>query len=387
MTYSLVGIIAILVHLIVNLDIFFRIRNKKPFMGQKYYLIFLLSVIAYHITDVLWGFLWEAKLYIPLFVDTVIYFLTMASSILAWGYFVYKFLGSKNKRMVFIGSGVFIIQILIIALNFEFPILFTISKECEYKAEVARYVILIIQMMMYLALAAVTFYESKKKDNELRRRYLIVAIFSIFMLIAILLQALFPLIPMYSYGYLFGICILHTLVVEDEKAYQRIELAEARYKASYDDLTGAMSKHAYVDAEAEIDKAINEDKIKEFAMVVFDLNNLKDVNDAKGHDAGDRYIINSVKLIAKCFNDVSVYRIGGDEFTIILKDENYKNRKQLLESFNHQIEENIRNSSEVVVSAGMADYIPNKDSTILQIFTRADREMYARKHYLKEIKK
>ena len=213
-----------------------------------------------------------------------------------------------------------------------------------------------------------------------------VGVFSLFMMVAIVLQVFFPLIPMYSYGYLFGITILHTLVVEDEKANQRLELAEARYQVSYDALTGAMSKHAYVDAEADIDDRINRGVMKDFAMVVFDLNDLKDVNDKKGHEAGDKYIIDSVRLIEDCFKDVPIYRVGGDEFTIILEGEQFNDRKRLLDNFNKKIEENVKNDSVVVVSAGLSDYVPDKDTTIIQIFTRADREMYARKHYLKDLK-
>ena len=188
---------------------------------------------------------------------------------------------------------------------------------------------------------------------------------------------------MYSYGYLFGICILHTLVVEDEKANQRLELAEARYQVSFDALTGAMSKHAYVDAESEIDDRINKGEMEDFAMVVFDLNDLKDVNDKEGHEAGDRYIIDSVRLIGDCFKNVPIYRVGGDEFTVILKGNDFKDRKKFLDDFNKKIDENVKNHSVVVVSAGISDYNPEKDTTIIQIFTRADREMYARKHLLK----
>ena len=206
------------------------------------------------------------------------------------------------------------------------------------------------------------------------------------MIVAIVLQVFFPLIPMYSYGYLFGVCVLHTLVVEDEKATQRHELEVAQYQIAYDPLTGAMSKHAYVDAEAEIDNHINNGEMEDFAVVVFDLNNLKDVNDEKGHEVGDQYIVESVRLIEECFRDVSIYRVGGDEFTLFLTGKNYKNRYELLENFNNRINQNHKNHSYLVVSAGMADYERSKDTTIIQIFTRADREMYARKHYLKDLK-
>ncbi len=386
MAYSLVGIIAIVIHLIVNLDIFIKFRGRKPFLGQRFYLFFLLNVIAYHITDVLWGFLFDAKLFVPLYIDTVFYFIAMASSILFWGYFVYYYLGANKRGIIYVSLAVFVAQMVVIAINFAHPILFSLAENCDYKAEIGRFVLLIGQIILFLILSIMTFIESLKRQGSSKRHYFMVGVFSLFMMVAIVLQVFFPLIPMYSYGYLFGITILHTLVVEDEKANQRLELAEARYQVSYDALTGAMSKHAYVDAEADIDDRINRGVMKDFAMVVFDLNDLKDVNDKKGHEAGDKYIIDSARLIEDCFKDVPVYRVGGDEFTVILEGEQFNDRKRLLDNFNKRIEENVKNNSVVVVSAGLSDYVPDKDTTIIQIFTRADREMYARKHYLKDLK-
>lgn len=386
MAYSLVGIIAIVIHFIVNLDIFIRFRGRKPFLGQRFYLLFLLNVIAYHLTDAFWGFIYDAKLVVPLRIDTIIYFIAMATSILFWGYFVHHYLGAHKKVIIYASLAVFVAQMVVIAINFATPILFSISDDCTYKAEAGRYALLIGQILIFLILSVATFIESLKRQGSSKRHYFMVGVFSLFMMVAIVLQVFFPLIPMYSYGYLFGITILHTLVVEDEKANQRLELAEARYQVSYDALTGAMSKHAYVDAEADIDDRINRGVMKDFAVVVFDLNDLKDVNDKKGHEAGDKYIIDSVRLIEDCFKDVPIYRVGGDEFTIILEGEQFNDRKRLLDNFNKRIEENVKNNSVVVVSAGLSDYVPNKDTTIIQIFTRADREMYARKHLLKEKK-
>lgn len=47
-----------------------------------------------------------------------------------------------------------------------------------------------------------------------------------------------------------------------------------------------------------------------FAMAVFDLNNLKMINDTYGHEAGDKYLINGCRLICKHFKSSPVYRIG-----------------------------------------------------------------------------
>ena len=199
MAYSIVGIVAIFVHLIVNMDLFIKFKGRKPFSGQRYYVFFLLSVIAFHITDGFWGFISDAKLAVPLFIDTTIYFVAMASSILLWGYFIYSYLGRKNKVILYIGFGVFILQLIFIALNFNFKILFTIDAETSaYAAQPARYAMLAIQIVMYLLLAVFTLITSLKNKDSMKLRYITVSSFSLFMIVAITLQVFFPLLPLYS---------------------------------------------------------------------------------------------------------------------------------------------------------------------------------------------
>ena len=385
MTYSLVGILAIFIHIIVNIDIFLNIKGKNKFHGEKYYLFFLLSVIAYHVTDGFWGILYDNHLANAVFIDTTVYFVAMAASILLWGLFVYYYLGAKNRVITYAGIAVFTFQIVVIVVNFFYPILFEVSDDCVYKALPVRYVMLSIQVFMFLLLSVYTFIASIKTKGSLRRRHIIISLFGLFMVIAITLQVFFPLLPMYSFGYLFGICALHAFVVEDEKANQRNELEYAKHRVTIDPLTGVLSKYAYVDKENEIDQMINNGQIKEFAMVVFDLNDLKLTNDTKGHEAGDSYIIDSVSVIKNVFVGHDIYRVGGDEFTVILTKEGYRNKDTLLANFNKVIDENMIDGGPVI-AAGLSTFIPDKDSTILQTFTRADREMYARKAQLKKRK-
>ena len=386
MLYSIVGIIAIFIHFIVNFDVFRNIKGKNVFPGERVYLFFLLSVIAYHITDAFWGILYDKHLATAVFIDTTLYFVCMASSILLWGMFVKQYLDRSNRTIIIIGAAMFFVQIITIVVNLFYPVLFSVSKECVYSARPLRYVMLGGQIFTYLMLCLFTLISSLKRRDSLKRRYLAICFFSAFMMVAITLQVIFPLLPMYSFGYLFGICALHSFVVEDEKATQKSELEEVKHRVSIDSLTGVMSKHAYVDIEANIDERINRGIMEPFAMVVFDLNDLKMVNDTDGYNAGDKYIVKSVELIQECFKYSPIYRVGGDEFTIILTGQDYDNRKALLSAFNERIEDNLKKDDLIIVAAGLSIYMPEKDSTILQTFTRADREMYIRKHLLKEKK-
>ena len=386
MVYSIVGIIAIAVTFIVNIDIFINLKKKKAFPGEKQYLFFLLSVIAFHVTDAFWGILYDNHSAIAVTIDTNIYFIAMASSILLWGLFVRFYLGRKNKTIAYLSAGVFILQMIAIIVNFFYPILFKLTDECVYSALPMRYVMLGVQMFMYFVLAAYSLYASFKQRDSARRHYFAVCSFSGLMLIAIALQVFFPLLPMYSFGYLFGICALHSFVVADEKANQRDELEEAKRQIATDPLTGVMSKHAYVDKEASIDERIDKKIMEPFAVVIFDLNELKIINETKGYDVGNKYIIKSVEMIKETFRDNRIYRVSGDQFTIFLTGKDYENRNISLNVFNKKIDENLMRGNMDVVAAGLAIFIPEKDTSVIHTYTRANREMLVRKHALKEKK-
>lgn len=81
----------------------------------------------------------------------------------------------------------------------------------------------------------------------------------------------------------------------------------------FDPLTGVYNRNMYnYDAENLHGKS-------NAGVLSFDLNGLKRINDTEGHAQGDAYIIASANLILQCFQNVGrVYRIGGDEFVVLL---------------------------------------------------------------------
>ena len=386
MAYSIVGILAILVHFVVNIDIFIK-RGIKKFTAEKEYFFFLMSIIVYHITDGIWGFLYDAKLVTAVWADTMIYFVAMALSILFWGLFVYRYLGGKGvwPRIIFYSNVViFILQIGVIISNFFYPILFEVSPECVYAAKEGRYGILSTQILVFISTAIYAFVMAFKTKEAPRIRYFTIASFGLAMALAIILQAVFPLLPMYSIGFLLGICVLHTFVIQEERTDNERELDDARLRINVDPMTGVGSKHAYVDIEAAIDKRMGTGTMTPFAIAMFDLNNLKYINDTLGHETGDTYIINAVKIIQKHFQKSPIYRVGGDEFVAILEGEEFDRREEIMANFDKEIDINEKNHG-VIVSSGIAVYDSSIDNTFIQVFARADSKMYARKRYLKNL--
>lgn len=193
--------------------------------------------------------------------------------------------------------------------------------------------------------------------------------------------------------------LIHTFGLESEKKQisdkleetlqrelaQEQELGSAIHLAYTDPLTGVKSKRAYLEAIERINKGLADETVTEFGVIVFDLNGLKVINDTLGHDEGDRYIKTACDLICDTFVHSPVYRIGGDEFTVILEGKDYSEKDVLLRSFDSIIEANLE-SGTVVVSTGLDIYDIELDNSFSTVFERADKKMYERKRYLKSIK-
>ncbi len=135
------------------------------------------------------------------------------------------------------------------------------------------------------------------------------------------------------------------------------QLGLVRDRLDRDPMTGVKSKHAFAEAEQEIDAALRSGTEDGFAIVVCDVNGLKIVNDTLGHKAGDEYIRNAARMICEAFAHSPVFRIGGDEFAAILRGRDYEEREQILETLRKRSEERI-GTADAVVSAGMAAYVP-----------------------------
>ena len=163
------------------------------------------------------------------------------------------------------------------------------------------------------------------------------------------------------------------------------ELALANEMARRDELTHTKNKTAYHEMEKELQLLIDEE-CQPFGIVVCDINGLKTVNDTMGHKAGDAYIKAACMLICRIFHHSPVFRIGGDEFVVTLRGDDYENRESLLLSLRGQVEENIRIGEGAVVASGLAEYRPGDDRSVEDVFNRADSRMYEDKMRLKERK-
>ena len=370
--YSLIGILALLILLITNHDVLFR-RGLRQRPVLTVYRRFLLSVMAYYVTDILWGVLDYARAYadtkVALFIDTELYFVAMALGILFWTQYVVEYIEGKGKLhelFCYAGRAFFIAMTVLVIVNIFTPVLFYFDEDGVYQTAPARHVMLIVQLALLLLTAVYVLYVAAHTAGAGRKRHLTIGLFGLIMLTLIFIQLFFPYLPLYAIGYMLGCCLLRTYVIENEREEYRKgleisldrerqhlnELDTTRQLAYTDALTGAQSKLAYMDKEEKIDRAISDGSAEGIAFAVFDVNMLKVINDTQGHDVGDAYIYNAFLIICDVFRNSPVYRIGGDEFVAVLEGVDYEEREVLLSAFNERIEDNL-NKGGVVVSAGV----------------------------------
>ena len=184
------------------------------------------------------------------------------------------------------------------------------------------------------------------------------------------------------FGLAFAAMLTNHLSLRKYETEAKRERDRARDAAYRDPLTGVRSKHAFAEEEDSITEKIRRGEAGEFGVVVCDVNGLKHINDTLGHKAGDDYICSACRMICEYYKHSPVFRIGGDEFTVILRGHDYENRHEILSGINAQIEQHVGTGG-VVASLGMSDFDPGSDGTFHDVFVRADALMYERKQALK----
>ena len=401
MTYSSTGLLALLVHIIIHFNVIRNTHYGKEEPTGKAYRGLILSTMAFYICDALWGILYDAHLIQAVAFDTMLYFCAMAATVFFWTRFVIHYLtGTGNSKYLSFLSvtgwvliGFFGVALL---LNLFFPVMFWFDSDGVYHAGKLRYLALAVQVLLFLSTAVYSILSVKRAKAKTKLHSVAIGSFGIIASIMVVIQVLYPLQPVYAAGLLLCTCIIHTFVIKDIEDQRRFELNEmlirerqqeqelgvAKQMAYTDSLTGVKNTHAYVEKEAQVDQRIAEREIEEFGVVVFDVNDLKTVNDTKGHEAGDEYIREACHIICVTFKHSPVFRIGGDEFVAFLEGEDFRNRKELLSAFETQIEENLH-SGKVVIASGLAVFRPGYDNSYRRVFERADQRMYDRKGSLK----
>ena len=127
-----------------------------------------------------------------------------------------------------------------------------------------------------------------------------------------------------------------------------------------------------------------------FGVIVFDINYLKETNDRYGHDVGNKLIVSASHVISSIFKRSPVFRIGGDEFAVILQNRDLDEMEELFMKFDEECRnksiETEKENIPVSIAKGFARYDSKKDSAFMDVFNRADDAMYENKRKIKGLK-
>ena len=198
------------------------------------------------------------------------------------------------------------------------------------------------------------------------------------------------------FAYLITVTIIVHLMLENtfyEKIlYDKNRLLAAdklkfEYLAHFDQLTNLPNRQLF---KQYLQETITSLKSNQCISVFFmDLDNLKYINDAYGHEAGDNLLMQAGRRIKSVFRDKDfVARLGGDEFTAIIIHSQKDNIPELIakiitQEFEKQF---IINTDECycTISFGLSNY-PKDSHTVRELMASADKAMYAAKRNKKEL--
>lgn len=199
------------------------------------------------------------------------------------------------------------------------------------------------------------FFESKKDKYE-RIIYENISIFVVLIVILILLESIL--------SFYFG--------------YKKVKI-----RADIDLLTGVFTRRAGLDRLKKIFRK-KENFSKDLSIIFVDINNLKKVNDAFGHKAGDELIQKTVKIIKEVIRGEDfIFRYGGDEFVIVLLGANKGSAEKIWSRVEEKFNlENMNNlvKYELSASHGIIYIQINEKLKVSDILKHADKSMYIDKN-------
>lgn len=244
MLYSIICALAIVVHLIINHDFVFKRQSRFRVTADRDYHTYLNCVLIYFITDALWGLFDLMHLPHLLYIDTIFYYIAALFTVILWCRYIISYLDLRNGTGKFLTIScrlIFVVDILFLILNFFKPVFFWIDADGVYHGGFFRYVAIVVQIILFITIGILTFKMAHEDGCRLKRRYTMFCLFSFSMVICIIGQGIFALLPMYTIGLMIGTCELHVFVLEDEMDEFRRQLManEERLRESSDIISNA----------------------------------------------------------------------------------------------------------------------------------------------------
>jgi Amt family ammonium transporter len=174
--------------------------------------------------------------------------------------------------------------------------------------------------------------------------------------------------------------VLHGFNVETSRRHMAIQ--KLSKLANYDTLTGLGNRRLYFDA---VKRSLASSKRTGMggAVLYFDLDGFKQVNDTLGHEYGDRLLKEASTRMLKCVREADVLgRVGGDEFSLLIENTDRQKVQAVAEKILLSVSDPFKLDDQRVtigVSIGIALFSSDHDETIASIIQKADHAMYTAK--------
>ena len=187
--------------------------------------------------------------------------------------------------------------------------------------------------------------------------------------------------------YLYIFTLLISIIISVLMAINKNEKDEIKYFSEYDVMTGVYNRRAGFEKLSQLYKNIGRENCI-ISVCFIDINGLKEVNDALGHEAGDELILSVIAGIKKNIrNHDFVARLGGDEFLIIFEGLNESKSEEtwgrIIKEYN-EINDTEKRKYIISVSHGIEVFNCDSNQFIDEIVNSADEKMYNEKREIKK---
>lgn len=185
----------------------------------------------------------------------------------------------------------------------------------------------------------------------------------------------FGIIPTAIILFIVAIMLQYTVISNTRDA---LRIAQLTYYKDTDTNTKVFNKNKYEEMITKYYPSVDR-----LAVVFFDLNNLKKINDGMGHAMGDYVIEKLASIVNKQSSDFRrVYRIGGDEFVMVMENPMEGDAEHIISLINERITSH--NESGPVEISSAIGYAYGKGRDVLEVVKEADEKMYENKKMMKQ---
>ena len=233
--YSVIAFVAMAIHLIINFDLFTG-REAVTAHGTRQYRNFLAGVFAYYVVDAAWGVFAGLEWTRVLYIDTMLYYIAIAGSVLTWCHFVIAYLGISRwtaRILSWFGYALLTLYVVLLAANIFNSCLFHFDELGNYGAGPIRCLIFYPLAVLNILMAVFVLVKARGTRDSVRKRNMVVFLFCLTMAVAIVFQIIWPLWPYYALGLLIGSCFFHVFVIEEERNELREAVIEREQTAKH----------------------------------------------------------------------------------------------------------------------------------------------------------